>query len=208
MNLSDWGRLDAAADRFVDAVELGRAASAPRRQVWNLGIGARTMFLLGRFEDAVDWAQRSCDLADQERWTAFRPWPQAWGAHARLALGVHPDVVREDAERAFALARHLQDPCWEGVSAKAIGLTYVAQHRDATGLRWFSEASAATRRVTDAYAWVDVDILLADADAALRLGDSARAEAVIQRAVRQAARGSMDDLLDRALRLVATTGRG
>ncbi len=202
MNLSDWGKLDASSNRFAEAVELSRSAGAVRREVWNLGLGARTLFIQGRLDDAMEWARASADLARRERWTAFLPWPEAWLAHARLSGGVNPSVVREDAETTFALARQLQDPCWEGVAAKVIGLTHVAQDNPKTGLQWLSNAGTLCRRVTDSYAWVDVDILIAEAQAALECGDTARAESVARRAIAYAAKASMDDLLDRALRLL------
>lgn len=202
MNLSDWGKLASSMDRFAEAVELSRSAGAVRREVWSLGLGARTLFLQGRVDEAMDWARGSCDLARREQWTAFRPWPEAWLAHAHLSNGLDPGQVREDMEATFALARQLQDPCWEGIAAKAIGLTHVAQHNYETGLQWMSNAGTLCRRVTDSYTWVDMDILLAEAQAALELGDIDRAEPVARRAIAGAARGGMEDLLDRALRML------
>ena len=64
-------------------------------------------------------------------------------------------------------------------------------------------AGTLCRRVTDSYTWMEVEILLAEAQAALDFGDIDRAEGVARRAVAGAAKGSMDDLLDRALRLLA-----
>ena len=205
MNLSDWGRLEASAERFGTAVELSRTAGAVRREAWCLGLGARTLFLLGRMDDAVDWTNRSRELADRERWTAFRPWPEAWLAHVRLANGEDPSVVREAAEGTFALARQLQDPCWEGLAAKTIGLTHLADGEHATALEWMKHAGTLCRRVTDSYIWIEVDAFLAEAQAALDYGDAGRAEAVARRAVDVAAKGSMDDLMDRALRLLDST---
>ena len=202
MNLSDWGRLEPSAERFIAAVELSRSAGAVRRESWNLGLGARTLYILGRLDEAVEWASLSCELAGRERWTAFRPWPEAWLAHARLASGEDPSVVREAAEATFALARQLQDPCWEGLAAKTIGLTHLAEGNHETALDWMKNAGTLCRRVTDSYTWMEVEIFLAEAQAALDFGDTDRAEAVTRRAVAGAAKGSMDDLLDRALRLL------
>ncbi len=202
MNLSDWGRLEASAERFSTAVELSRSAGAVRREAWNLGLGARTLFLLGRLDDAVEWTRQSCEVAERERWTAFRPWPEAWLAHVQLARGDDPSVVREAAEGTFALARHIQDPCWEGLAAKTIGLTHLAEGHHETALDWMENAGTLCRRVTDSYLWIEVDAFLAEAQAALDFGDVDRAEAVARRAVEIAARGSMDDLMDRALRLL------
>ena len=202
MNLSDWGRLEESAERFRSAVELSRIAGAVRREAWTLGIGARTLFILGRLDEAVEWTHRSCELAWRERWTAFRPWPEAWLAHVHLARGDDPSVVREAAEGTFALARQLQDPCWEGLAAKTIGLTHLAEGEHETALEWMKNAGTLCRRVTDSYLWVEVDAFLAEAQAALAFGDADRAEAAARRAVEIAAKASMDDLMGRALHLL------
>lgn len=204
MNLSDWGRLEPAAERFADAVELSREAGAARREAWNLGVGARSLFILGRTDEAAEWALQSCAIARTERWAAFRPWPEGWLAHVRLSAGERPAVVREQAEATFALARQLQDPCWEGLAAKTIGLTHLKEGNAGTALEWMQNAGTLCGRVTDSYAWMQVEILLAEARAALDYGDLARADAVARQAVAGAARGSMNDLLDRALGLLAS----
>lgn len=206
MNLSDWGRLEAGAERFEEAIELSRSAGAGRREAWNLGVGARTLFILGRVEEAAGWARQSCELARRERWTAFRPWPEAWLAHARLFDGQSPAVVREQAEATFALARQLQDPCWEGLAAKTIGLTHLAEGDPDAALDWMKNAGVLCGRVTDSYVWVQVEILLAEARAALDSGDTARADAVARQAVAGAARGSMDGQLECAMALLAELG--
>ncbi|MGA9345600.1 MAG: BTAD domain-containing putative transcriptional regulator [Nocardioidaceae bacterium] len=199
MNLSDWGKLQVGADRFAEAVELSRSAGAARREVFSLGLGARTLFVQGRLVEAKAWARESRALAEREHWTAFRPWPDAWLAHARLASGENPQVVRGDAEASFALARQLKDPCWEGVTAKSVGLTHLAEHDHEAALEWMANAGTMCRRVTDSYNWVEVDILVAEAEAAMEHGDTARAEAVVGRAVDSAAKCRLDGLLERAL---------
>jgi DNA-binding SARP family transcriptional activator/tetratricopeptide (TPR) repeat protein len=205
MNLTDWGRLEAGAERFRTAVELSRIAGATRREAWNLGIGARTFYLLGQLDEASEWIDRACALAIAEHWTAFRPWPEAWLAHVRLARGEDPGTVRDAAEATFALARQVQDPCWEGLAAKSIGLTHLAEGHPETAMGWMRNAGTLYRRVTDPYMWAEVDALLAEAQAALSFGDADRAEAVARQAVADAAKGSMDDLLGRALRLLEST---
>lgn len=208
MNLSDWGRLETGAERFQEALELSRSAGAVRRESWNLGLGARSLFILGRMDEAAEWARRSCEIARNERWTAFRPWPEAWLGHVRLAGGERPAAVREQAEATFALARQLQDPCWEGLAAKTIGLTHLAEGNADTALEWLKNAGILCGRVTDSYSWVQIDILLAEAQAALESGDMVHADAVARQVVAGAARGRMDDLLDRAVGLVAELAGG
>lgn len=204
MNLSDWGRTSQAADRFFEAVELSRSAGVARREIWNLGVGARTLFIEDRLEEAASWARRAGELAHQERWTAFRPWPEAWAAHVRLANGESPSLVRHDAESTFTLAHQLQDPCWEGVAAKVLALTYFADDEYETAMEWIGNASTSCWRVTDPYTWLSVEILITEAAAARDAGDHERAEAAARRAANEAARGSMNGLLARAQSILST----
>lgn len=205
MNLSDQGKLAAAADRFDAAVELSRSAGAVRREAWNLGLGTRTLFLQGRLDDAMSWARMTNELVGRERWTAFRPWPEAWLAHARLAAGDNPADVRADAEANYALARQIQDPCWEAITAKVVGLSHLAEGDVSTALEWMADAGMMCGRVTDMYTWIEVEILIAEAGAALGADDVDRADAVIRRAIEGAAKGSMDGLLEQAVELLAVT---
>lgn len=205
MNLSDWGRTGEAADRFAEAVEVSRSADAIRREIWNLGIGARTLFIEGRLAEAGEWARRSSELAQQERWTAFLPWPDAWGANVRLADGEPAADIRGDVEETFALARHLQDPCWEGIAAKVLALTYLADDDYATAMQWMDNASTSCRSVTDTYTWLGVEILITAATAAHQVGDHTRAEDTAHQAIVEAARGPMNGLLARAQALCSPT---
>ena len=72
----------------------------------------------------------------------------------------------------------LQDPCWEGLAAKTIGLTHQAEGEHEGALEWMKNAGTLCRRVTDSYIWIEVDAFLAEAQAALEVGDTDRAEAV------------------------------
>ncbi len=203
MNISDWGRIDEAAGLFREALDMARSSGATRREIWTLGLGARTFFSLGEFDHATEWAERSRRLATEVGWTAFRPWPEVWLYHVRLAGGDDPAAVRYDAEATFALARQLQDPCWEGIAAKVIGLTYVAEEEHQHGLEWMANAKAWCGRVTDTYKWVQTEIFLAEARAALEAGDGERAESVARDAIAEAARGQMDGLLGQAMQVLS-----
>jgi len=202
MNLHDGGRLEEAADRFAEAVELSRRAGAARRESWNLGLGARTLHGLGRWAEARAWARRSIELAQEERWTAFRPWPEVCLAHTRLSLGDAPGDVRRDAEETYALSRQLNDPCWESAAAEVLALTHLAEDDDEPAGRWLADATRACRSVTDFYRWLEVGILLTQAEAAARTDDRERAVALAQQALDGAAVGAMDAHLARARALL------
>lgn len=195
MNLSDWGREDEAFEQFERALELATGSDLHRRRGWVLGLGARTLFQLDRYGEAERWARQSLEVADDERWTAFRPWPEGWLSFIQLAQGRDPLEVRAEAEATFALARQLQDPCWEGVAALVIGLTHVRAGDGASGLDWIENAGNWCMRVTDGYRWVETWIHLNEARIQLEIGDHERAESMARRTISESAAREMDGLL-------------
>lgn len=203
MNLSDWGREAEAVEYFEKALELATGADLRRRRGWVLGLGARTFYNLERYSEAEAWARGSVDVADDERWTAFRPWPESWLAYIQLAQGRDPLEVRAEAEATFALARQLQDPCWEGVSARVIGLTHAATGDRDASLEWLESAGAWCMRVNDGYRWVETWIHLTEAQIELEIGDHERAESMARRAISESASRQMDGLLASGMEILA-----
>lgn len=197
-NLHDWGRLDDAEQRLRESVENSRRSGKARREAWALGLGARTLYTLGRFEEAGRWARQSNDISHAERWTAFRPWAEAWVAHADLALGRDPAQVRIDLEGTYAMSCQLGDACWEGISAKAIALACQTRGLYEEAIDWLRTARASCRRVTDSYTWVQVDIAVTEAEFARDRGEATLARDLAEYAVNDAARFGMDGLLERA----------
>ncbi len=203
VHLSDWGRLDEALDRFDEAIDLCRETGSVRRGIWAMACAARTAYLAGWIPAAERWAKEAERQAHSERWTAILPWPEAWHAHARLARGEAPEDVRSDLEATYALAKQIQDPCWEGVAAKTMGLTFVQEGDPASALPWFAEAAAALRRMNDSYRWVAVEVMATEAEAAMLAGDVEHARSVAEAALEGAARGDMPQLMARAEAVLA-----
>lgn len=203
LHLSDWGRLDESLDRFDEAIDLCRETGSVRRGIWAMACAARTAYLAGWLPAAERWAKEAQRQAHSERWTAIRPWPEAWHAHARLAKGEDPAAVRSDLESTYALAKQLGDPCWEGISAKAMGLTFLHESDPAAAIPWLVDASAACRRMNDSYRWVSIEVLVTEAEVALALHDDEGALSAAERALEGAARGDMPLLLERAEAVLA-----
>jgi len=197
-NLHDWGRLEEAEIRFRESVEFSRQSSKPRREAWALGVGARTLYTLGKFEEAGQWARLSNEIAQADRWTAFRPWAEAWVAHADLALGRDPAQVRIDLESTYAMSCQLGDACWEGMSAKAMALAFHMQGAHGAAIDWLRTARTSCRRVTDFYTWVQIDVALAEAEFARDRGEATLARDLAEAVVNDAARYAMDGMLARA----------
>ncbi|MDN4478307.1 BTAD domain-containing putative transcriptional regulator [Demequina sp. SYSU T00039] len=198
IHLADWGRLEESLDRFREALELCAASHSVRRRIWTAGHAARVAYIAGALEVAERWSREAEAGAEEERWTAVRPWPETWRAHARLSRGDDPVEVRADLEATYALARQLGDPCWQGASAKALGLTYVADGRPELALQWFADAHDACAPKTGAYRWVDAEVRVTQAEVLRDLGDGPTARDVATRALEDAARGDMPLLVARA----------
>ncbi|WP_084105467.1 BTAD domain-containing putative transcriptional regulator [Demequina sp. NBRC 110056] len=170
-DLHDRGLLHEARERYLAAIADSQRAGEARREAWALGVGARTLYWLGDMAEARSWVDRSLAIIARERWSAFRPWVEAWGAHVDLALGADPSEVIERLESTFALACELNDACWQGMSAKAMALAHEATGESDGAREWIVTAAVACSRETDAYDWVRADVALAHAELALGWGD-------------------------------------
>jgi hypothetical protein len=138
----------------------------------------------------------SLELAERERWTAFKPWPEALRAELDLRCG-SPQAAADRSERAFRLACQLADPCWEGMTVRVRALIGAAQGDGAAAHALLADARARATRVGDPYQWMHAHILDALAGVAIEIG-APDAEAVIEALARLAARTGMRELVVRA----------
>ncbi|MFA9565140.1 MAG: BTAD domain-containing putative transcriptional regulator [Acidimicrobiales bacterium] len=203
MNLNDWGRPTQAVEFFERSLHWSREAGSLRREGWSTGLGAVALLSVGRIDDAREWLERSLAVCEIERWTAFRPWPAAWLGKIRLLDGVPAVTVREDMETNLALSNQLGDPCWQGVSAETIGLTYREEGDLDSALEWMARARGLCNRVSDRYVWFSSQTLRAEAETAIEAGATDRAAALADQLIIDAARGQMDGLLEDGLRIRA-----
>jgi hypothetical protein len=128
---------------------------------------ARSLLLAGHLDQAREAAERSIALCDRERWNAFLPWSQAMRAHCLIEAG-QQGQASDDAEQAFALACQLGDPCWEGVTGRALALLALHAGDSAAAERWIIDARRRCDRVTDRYAWVSGFVALGHLEIAAR----------------------------------------
>ena len=206
LNLADWGHLEEADEEFERALELSRRAGNRRRETWVLGCGGRVKWYLGDVGTAEKWLLGSLHGAAEERWTSFKPWPAAWLGLLRLATGDDPVVIRHDLEEIFSLSCQIGDPCWEGLSAEAIALTFDHQGEHHRALEWLNTARQHCDRQSDVNVWVSTHIHLTLGETALAAGDTDLASSMAHEVVRRSSRSHMDGLLERAGSLRAALG--
>lgn len=147
------------ARRFLESgISQSTSAGEPRRRAYALSMLGRTELLSGRPAKAQEWLTQSIEVAQRDHWLAFLPWPQALLGEATLVCGDLPGATAA-LEQAFARACQLEDPCWEGMSARALAL--VAEARGDTDLAFTIMLDARTRcrRLADPYVWLEGYIL-------------------------------------------------
>jgi hypothetical protein len=126
---------------------------------------ARSLLLAGHLDQAREAAARSIELCERDRWNAFLPWSQALQAHCLIEAGQQGQAI-DDAEQAFALACQLGDPCWEGMTGRALALLAMHAGDPAAAQRWIIDARRRCDRVTDRYVWVSGFVGLAQLEIA------------------------------------------
>ncbi|MGC4938424.1 tetratricopeptide repeat protein [Kribbella sp. DT2] len=197
MNSSDLGDYPAALRQLVQSTELAAECGDARQQAWSLSILGRAQLLRGDYSQARTAVAQSLDLVRQQRWVAFLPWPQALQAELDLHAG-EVGAAGEGFEQAWALACQVNDPCWEGIAARGLGLL-AAERGDYQGVvHWLDQAARRASREPDRYQWVHAHVLDTAARTALDQGDHVRARPLVAQLAALAARCDMRELVVRA----------
>ena len=197
MNVSDMGHY-AEAFRFLhESVELAERCGDARQQAWSLSILARAHLLREEHSQAADAVNRSLELAQEQRWLAFLPWPRALKAELDLRNG-HEDTVAVDIEQAWALSCQLGDPCWEGMTARVLGLLSARRGDYPSATAWLEEAHRRCSAVTDRYQWVRAYVLDAMIEVAWSRHDHSHATELVDSLASVAARCEMREFVVRA----------
>lgn len=195
-NLVDWGRLELGISHFERSLEFARKAENRRREIWALGIGAWGLLRAGRPEKARDWLIQCLRLCDDIRWLAFRPWPVAVLAEAKLAMHEIGNATRSELEEALAISNQLADPCWQAAVARALGLLDADSSKYQTAAKWLLHARERCCAVTDLYAGLLVEIISDQVRLSKRLGDDPGAKELARQLLPLVARTHADGHLD------------
>jgi ATP/maltotriose-dependent transcriptional regulator MalT len=162
-----------------------------------LSILARAHLLRAERSQAAAALARSLELVREQRWMAFLPWPQTLRAELDLQAG-DIDGAAHGLEQAWALACQLDDPCWQGMAARGLGLLNADRGDHAAATEWLVEAASRCSRVSDRYQWVHAYVLDATIATALDHDDQDRARPLVATLASLAARGDMRELMVRA----------
>jgi DNA-binding SARP family transcriptional activator len=203
MNRSDMGDYPGAFAALERSVERAERCGDRRQAAFSLSLIARARLLRGETDAAMQAVDRALGLVEAERWLAFRPFPEALRAEVDLH---HGDTGRagERLERAFALACELQDPCWEGLAARNLGLLHRMLGQQGSSRGWLDEARSRCARVPDRYVWMQGHVL----DTAIGLSvDEGERERLVRALGALAARTGMRELVVRGLAHAGRVGQ-
>jgi tetratricopeptide (TPR) repeat protein len=196
MALSDRAHYGAALDLLNRSVARAERCGRRRQAAWSLSLIGRVHLLRGALSLALPPLDESLALVAAERWTAFRPWPEALRAEASLLMG-RPDEAAERLDHAFRLACRLGDPCWEAMGARLMGLVTARTGDTATAREQVAEALARATRVSDVYQWVHAYVLDSFAGLAIETGADDAAQ-IVDRLAELAERCGLRELVVRA----------
>jgi tetratricopeptide (TPR) repeat protein len=193
---SDRANYPAAQRLLADAVQLARTAALPRLESYALAALGRISLLRGEYDVAYDQLSASIAHAQQQHWLSFLPWPQSLLGEVYLLRG-EAVASSEALRQAFARACQVSDPCWEGISARGLGLLASATGETDHAFALLSDAQARCARLADPYVWLSVYILDAQCELGLRHGHPSTSE-WIDTMVERASRTGMRELIVRA----------
>jgi tetratricopeptide (TPR) repeat protein len=196
-NASDRGDYPAAFEYLEESVDRARRCGDDRQQAWSLSILARAHMLRDERSQAAVSLARSLELVHKQRWMAFLPWPKTLRAELDLYSG-NVDGAADALEQSWALACQLNDPCWESMAARGLGLLHAGRGDYAAATGWLGEAALRSSRVSDRYQWVHAHVLDAAITHALDREDQDRARRLVVRLATLAARCDMRELVVRA----------
>jgi DNA-binding SARP family transcriptional activator len=197
MSASDRADYPAALRHLDESIERAAKADDQRQQAWSLGMLARLHVLRAEQSQAASALTRSLDLIAQQRWMAFLPLPQSLQAEVELLRG-DLDGAADRLEQAWVLACQLDDPCWQGIAGRGLGILHAERGDHEAATRWLGEATAQCTRVSDRYQWVHAYVIDAATTVALRQGSEDRARPLVATLAALGARCDMREMVVRA----------
>ncbi len=197
MNASDMGDYVSAIIALEASVLCARRCGDARQEAWSLSILARVHLLRGDHAQGAVFIERSLSIVMEQRWMAFQPWPQVLRAELEIHSGRDGEGVAQ-LERAFALSCQLGDPCWEGMTARLLGVLCARRGDLVAAATWLDEANRRSGAVTDPYQWVRAYVLDAMIEVSVASRDLVRARSLTDALAVLAARCEMREFVARA----------
>jgi DNA-binding SARP family transcriptional activator len=206
MNRSDMGDYVGAFNALHRSVQHAERCGDRRQTAFSLSLIARAQLLRDETSEAMCALDRALQLVEAERLLSFLPFPEAMRGEVDLR---HGDTVRatERFERSFALACELQDPCWEGLAARNLGLLHRAGGQPGASREWIDQARTRCTRLPDRYVWMHGHVLDTAIICSLEEAEREHTSKLIRALGALAARTEMRELVVRSLVHAARIGQ-
>lgn len=137
-----------------DAVAIADRAGLVAPAAFARSFLGRLHLLRGDLDRAAEVLARSLEQAREAAWTSLLPWPEALLAEVELRRGRHA-AAAEMFERAFTMGRELNDPCWESMGARGLGLVAALAGDLDRALPLLEDAPRMCRALPDTYLWIE-----------------------------------------------------
>lgn len=152
--LTEMGQYAAAEGVVRTAVERAERLDLPDAGAFAWSLLGRVHLLRRELPPARHAFERSLERTRTAGWVAFLPLPEAFLAEVELLEG-SVDRAESLFEHAFALGHEVDDPCWESIATRGLGLVAAARGDTADALRLLVEAPAMCRRLPDSSRWIE-----------------------------------------------------
>lgn len=150
---SDMGSHAAAREELGSSAAAASEVGDRRCESFALASLGRLFIQREEWDGAGAAITRSLQLAQDDGWLAFRPYPEALLGEVLLADG-RLDAAAEAFDSAYALGRQIGDPCWEALAERGAGLVAIRHGDTRRGLELLGEAPRVCRRLPDTYLWI------------------------------------------------------
>lgn len=165
----------------------------------------RVHLLKNEIEQCAQYLHRAQRFTQEAGWLAFASSPLSWLAQVEM----HEGLIEEAAElfnHAHALALEVNDPCWESLALRGLGLVAAERGDHRAAARLLHDSRAACRRINDSYVWLEAYGLAAQASHAVTDGLQ-RSEELIDDLDRLASAHGIRELQAEAAMLRVRAGR-
>lgn len=159
----DVGDVSAAAENLGCALDHARTAGDVRLEAYVQTMIGRHHLTGMALADAATTLDNALRLARNCDWTALLPFPESMFADALRRMG-ELLRARQHAEHATVLANHLDDPCYQASSIRALGLVRIDQGKIKEGVELLADIPEFCRCRPDTYQWMRAWTLDAVAD--------------------------------------------
>lgn len=166
---TDTGDQQLADELLDEAVGRSNASRSLRAAATTYTMRGRSRLLANDDAGANEDLERAVQIARDSGWRSFKPWPQTLQAEIVYR---HHDLAGAAAilRPALATSRQVNDPCWEAMALRGLGLTTVADGDIHAGIKLLEQSPRQCRRLPDTYLWVEAYGLDALADTTSRRG--------------------------------------